>query len=88
MLRFIFYGFWVVIALDLLLQVAVLFTGFRRLKLIQDRAHLILMYGVLIVLDCLVARCDGKAWLEQRAETDQEVLEMWNRHTSGGINER
>lgn len=86
-MRFIFYGFWVAAAWELLLEFAVLLTGFRRLKLIQDRAHLIAMYGVLVLLDCISARCDGKAWLDYRAETDRDVLEIWNRHSSGGANE-
>lgn len=87
-MRFIIYGFWIVAAGELLLEFAVLLTGFRRLKLIQDRAHMVLMYGVMVVLDCVVARSHGKAWLEMRAETDREVLEIWNRHSSGGTDEQ
>lgn len=74
------YGFLAIAGLDIFLELAVLFTGLRLLKLIQDRAHLILMYGVLVLLDCAMAHCDGKAWLDMRAETDKEVRDIWYRH--------
>lgn len=75
------YGFLGIVGLDLLLELAVLLTGLRPLKLIQDRAHLILMYGVLVLLDCAMAYYDGKAWMDVRAQTDKEVRDIWNRHS-------
>ncbi len=77
---FLIYGFLAIVGMDLVLELAILLTGLRLLKLIQDRAHLILMYGVLVLLDCALAHCDGKAWLDVRAETDQEVRDIWYRH--------